>query len=271
MASLRCFGAVLVLIVSAVGTVCCAGGAIGVWVYYQSASERAQNIVARLDVALRRASTANQNIRRAVAKARADVAKTGKESADLSEGGDKGRRAAKSLKKPVQKDVSPGIKDLRGRLTTLSDAAVVVSSLLQSLQELPAGRINRIGPDQLGQWQEQAQQLTTNLGRLESLVLADGKETSGRPVAEAASQVDQVLQRCQTTVDAWQSDLDAACEAVREVQPKIGGWITLAAVGVTILCVWMAAGQISLFVHALGWLKGRPRNARDSQGSVPTT
>jgi hypothetical protein len=269
MASLRRFGAALVLIVSAVGTVCCVGGAVGVWVFYQSASDRAQAIVARLDVALRRASTANQNVRRAVSKARADVAEAGKAAGDLGKGGAKGSRAA--LQKLVRKKVGPGIEDLGGRLTTLSDAAVVVSSLLQSLQELPAGRINRISPDQLEQWREQAQQLSTSLGRLKAVVSSDEKGTSGQPVAVTVSQVNQVLQRCQATADAWQSDLDAAREAVREVQPKVGGWLTLAAVAVTILCVWMAAGQISLFAHALRWLRGRPRDARGLQGSVPNT
>jgi small-conductance mechanosensitive channel len=268
MASLRRFVGAVVLIFSAVGTVCCVGGTIAVWVFSPPASDRVQNILTRLDDGLQRASAANQNVRRAVAKARADVAAAGKESADLGKGGAKGRRATRALQALVQ-NMGPDIHHLRGRLSALSDSAVVISSLVQSFQDLPAGRINRISPEQLEQWGEEAQQLSARLRRLEAAVGSDRKEASEQLVAAAASQVDLVLQRCQATADVWQSQLDDARETVREVQAKTGGWLTLAAVAVTVLCVWVAAGQISLFTHALRWVKGRPRDTRDSRGPVP--
>jgi hypothetical protein len=66
-----------------------------------------------------------------------------------------------------------------------------------------------------------------------------------------------VLQKCQATVTDWQSDLDAARDDIAHVKAKILGWLTWAAVAVTVLCSWVAAGQISLFARALRWCRGR--------------
>jgi hypothetical protein len=268
MAVLRRLVGALALVLSAVGTLCCVGAIVGVWAFRQKTIDRAEDALARLDVGLQRASAANQNVGRAVRKARADVAEVGKESAAVKKGGEKGRLATRTLKTLIKKKVGPGVEDLSGRLSTLSDAAVVVSSLLQSLQELPAGRIERVKPEQLQQWGEQAEQLSASLRRLEAVVADKGKKTGGQPVAAAAGQVDLVLQRCQETVDAWQSYLDDARGEVGQVRERLPGWLTLGAVAVTVLCGWVAAGQVSLFAHGLRWVRGHPAAAQAGQGPV---
>ncbi len=246
------------LILSTVGVVCCAGGVIGIWMFFQDTSERVQKVFARLDVGLQRASAAVDNLQRAVGKARTDVAEAGRESVDLGQDRGKGRRVSRSLKTFIQQKVGPDVEDLGGRLATLSDAAVTVSSLLESLQELLPGRAGRrLEPGQLEHWGEEARQLSTGLRRLEAVVDEGGKETGGQQVAAATGEVDQALQRCQAKADAWQSDLDGVREEFQHVRAKVRGWVTLTAVAVTVLLVWVAAGQVSLFAHALRWLRGR--------------
>jgi hypothetical protein len=257
MTFLRRFGGALVLILSTVGMVCCVGGVIGIWVFRQAASERAQNIFARLDVGLQRASAATQKLQRAVGKARSDVAEVGKETGDLGQGGEKGRRASRTVRTLIQQKVGPNVEDLGGRLAMLSDTALTVSSLLQSFQELPPSRIGHMEPGQLERWGEESRHLSTSLRRLKAVVGEGGKETGEHQVAAATSEVDLVLQRCQAKLEAWQSDLDAAREEMRQVRAKVPGWLTLTAIAGTILLVWVAVGQISLFAHARPWFRGR--------------
>src|SRR6516162_2624820 len=156
---LRRFGGAIVLLLSTVGVLCCVAGAIGVWIFNQQASHRVQNISEQLDAGLERASVATQNAQRAVGKARAEVANVGKESTDPGGGGERSRVASRALRTLIQQ-VGPNLNDLSGRLATLSDAAVAVSSLLQSFQELPVSRTGRLKPDQLERWGDQAQQLS---------------------------------------------------------------------------------------------------------------
>ena len=252
---LRRFGGVMVLLLSAVGILACASGIIGVWMLYQSVSDKVQTIVARLDVGLQRVSTANQNVRRAIEKARADVAVVSKESPDLAGGGDKGRRASRALRAVIQQQAAPKIDDLGGRLATLSDAAAAVSSLLESIQEVPTGPRVRVEPDVLKRRADEAQQLSASIRRLEAALDDGEKGTSSREIAATTSEVDQVLERCQAAVDSWQSDLDGAREDLAHVKAQIVSWLTYVAIVMTVLLVWVAAGQISLFGRALEWLK----------------
>jgi hypothetical protein len=57
-------------------------------------------------------------------------------------------------------------------------------------------------------------------------------------------------------LDDWQSDLDAAREELARVKGEILGWLKYAAVAMTIFCLWVAAGQVSLFAHTLRWSRG---------------
>jgi hypothetical protein len=138
----------------------------------------------------------------------------------------------------------------------MNDAAVTVSTLLHSLQELPASRTGRIKPDQLERWEDEAQQLSEKLRRLEAAVGNGEKATTSTEVAGATSEVDLILQKCQARMDAWQSALEAARDDLRHAKAEILGWLTPAAIVGTLLCLWMAAGQISLFGHALRWCRG---------------
>jgi hypothetical protein len=246
----------MVLLLSTVGVLCCVTGAIGVWIFHQRASQRVQNITARLDSGLERASVANQSAQGAVGKARAEVARVGKESTDLSGSGERNRGASRALRTLIQQQVGPNLNNLSGRLATLSDAAVAVATLLQNFQELATSRTGRIKPEQFERWGDEAQQLSGTLRRLEAVVSNGEKATTSREVGATTSAVDLILQQCQARLDVWQSELEAAREEVQDVKAEILGWLTPAAIVATLLCLWVAAGQISLFVHALRWYRG---------------
>jgi len=245
----------MVLLLSTVGIVCCVAGIIGVWMFHSNASEKVQTISTRLEDGFQRASAANQNVRRAVEMARADVAKVRNESADLGGGAEKSRRATGVLRRQIRQQVGPRINDLGGRLAMCSDAAVAVSSLLQSFQELPLGQTSRIKPDKLEGLADQASQLSVTLGRLQGLVGEADKDASEKEVTVAASEMDLILQKCQSRLDDWQYNLDAAHEELLRVKAEILDWLRIAAIAVTVACAWAAGSQISLFAHALKWFR----------------
>jgi hypothetical protein len=255
MSLLRRIVAVMVLLLSAAGALCCLAGGVGVWVFRQAASEKVNTIAARLDVGLQRASVANQNVRRALEKASADVGRASKESADLSGDKAKSRRAAGVLRRSLRQDVLPGVNDLGGRLATCSDAAVAVSSLLGSFQEPTPGQAGRIHPDKLDRLAGQASQVSAAMQRLQAAVGDGDKGATETEVVDASIEVAAVLQRCQQTVDDWQADLDAAREDLPRVKAEALGWLTLGAVAVSLLCAWVGVSQVSLFAHAWGWCR----------------
>jgi hypothetical protein len=246
---------VTVLLLSAAGAIGCLAGAAGIWVFRQAASEKVDRASARLDVGLERASVANQNLRRALEKAGADVGRADREPAGPGGGNAKGRRTAGALRRSLRQDVLPGMNDLGGRLATCSDVAVAVSSLLGSFEELTPGPAGRIRPDRLESLAGQASHVSAALQRLQAAVGERDKEATEREVADASSEMAAVLQKCQRAVDGWQSDLDGAREELARVQAQALRWLTLGAVAVSALCAWLGVSQVSLFAHAWGWCR----------------
>jgi hypothetical protein len=71
--------------------------------------------------------------------------------------------------------------------------------------------------------------------------------------AQQNARADVAKGKGQGTFDDWQSELDNARSEVGRVKDEIPGWLTLAAIAVTVISVWGAVSQVSLFVHALRW------------------
>jgi hypothetical protein len=55
--------------------------------------------------------------------------------------------------------------------------------------------------------------------------------------------VDVFLQKCQSTVDAWESDLEQDRDGLADVKAKILAWLTVAAIAATVLFSSVVAGQ----------------------------
>ncbi len=255
MSLLRRFGRSIALMLSAAGTLSCIVGIIGLWLSFPSMSARVQRISAGLDGGVERASAVGQTVQRAIEKARADLAEVRKESADLGYRSSKDSRALRGLRSLIQQQVGPNIDDLSGRLATLSDAAIAVSSVLQGFQELAYRQTDRINIDQLERWKANVHQLSATMRRLEGIVNDANRETSGPLVATATSAVDLALQSCQETLDSWQSNADDFRAEVQHVTAEACRWLASAAIAATVLVLWVAVGQVSLFAHALQWCR----------------
>jgi hypothetical protein len=252
----RRFVGAIALFLSVGGIAACIGGIIGMWMLCHHLSGKVHQITAGLEGGLQRVSVATQNVQRAVEKARGDVAKVRNESAGLGNDRVKSSRESRTLRTLIQQQIGPGIEDLGGRMATLADTAAAVASVLQSFQDLPANRTGRIPPDQWERWTDEVQRLSATLRRLEGVVGNENKETNGQEVAGATSEVDLALQRCQAKVDDWQAYVDAASADVPRVKAEVLGWLTLAAIAVTLVLGWMAVGQFSLCAHVLRWCRG---------------
>lgn len=240
-----------VLLLATVGFVACLAGLAGIWMLQQTVYEKVEKITSRLEAGLQRTAVANQNVQRALEQARGRVDQVRKESADLGAGRKKNLRAARTIRALIQQQPGQDSDDLGGRLATFSDSAIAVSSLLESFQEAPLADAFRMDSDHLKRRADEARQASSILRRLE-VALADGNTESHRQeVDESAGEVNDFLRKCQATVDAWQSDLDETRDDLARVEGKIFGWLTWAAIVVTVLCSCLGAGQMSLIAHAL--------------------
>ena len=154
----------------------------------------------------------------------------------------------------IQQQAAPNIDDLGGRLATLSDAAVAFSSLLESAQKMRTGPRVGVEPESLKRQADEAQQLSVRLRKLEAALDDGDKGTSSQEVA-TTNEVDHVLEQCQVAVDNWQTDLDAVSADLARARAQVVDWMTYVAIAMTVLLMWVGAGQISLLGRAREWLK----------------
>lgn len=250
----RVLGA-MVLFLSTLGIICSIAGVLGIWMFHQAVYEKVTNIADRLEDGLERATVANQKVQRALDRAHASMDEVNKESVRKGGRDEKSRRTTSTLRALVRRQVEPSINDLGIRLDTLSDTATVLSSLIQSFQEIAPSLHDRIYPEKLEGWTDQMTQLSTTLRRLKTVVGDNDKESNGGEIATACSGVDLALQRCQAKMDDWQSGVETVREGVRGLKAQALGWLALAAITVSSVCLWAAISQISLFAHALSWCR----------------
>jgi hypothetical protein len=246
------FVAGVVLALAVVGVAASVAGAVWVWKLYDRVADRVSVIADSMDGGLQRISDATDNLQLAVERARDDLAEVREESARLGPRGQQNPAAALAIATILQQRAGPDIDALSGKLVTLSDSAVAVASLLQSYQELMISDPSRLTPEQLAEWGEDAQTLSATLRRVESVV--GSAEASGEDVTEAAVDVDRVLRRCQVRADSWHADVEGAREDFQEFRTDVRRWALKVSILLTLICVWVGAGQVSLFVHAWGWL-----------------
>lgn len=244
---------VLLLILASLGIVACIAGVVGVWIVFANTSSRVTSISEKVDAGLERVSTGNNKVRRALDRAREDVAEVRKGSTRLGTGTDRNGAVAQALRIYVREQAGPNLNELSGRLITLSDTAVAVSALLDSAQDLRSNEDAQLTSEELEEWSAEARQLSGILRRLETAVGSGEVAANPTEIADATGEVDRVLQRCQARVDGWQSDLDSTREDVRRARENLIGWLTTSAVVVTVLLVWIGAGQVSLLVHGRRW------------------
>jgi hypothetical protein len=253
---LRRLVGLIVLVLSAVGIVACLAVAVGVWWFEREAAQKVETTSTQLDAGVQRLSSATQDVRRALEKARKDVDKMNKQAAAVR-GDQEGDRAANRLvRRLIQEQVGPQLNNLDGRLAAVADASVAVASLLRSLQEMPGGQSAGITPEDLENASQRAAELSAALITLQAKVGQGEDAATAREVAAATKDVDDVLRRCEATVADWQAHLNTAKEELAHLKARILRWLLLGSVVVTVLAAWFTLAQGSLFVHAWKWCRG---------------
>jgi hypothetical protein len=248
--------AVLVMLVCLAVFVACIGVSVGSWVVRQRAIPKVQEVAGRLKDGLERASVADQEVQKALERARDKLQKVNTDSAKLSGGGEGSRLATFGLRKIIQSDAGPEINDVSGRMAMFSDSAVVVSSLLQSLQESPLGQESAIDQEQLSRMSEGASKLSAGMQKLRTSIGEGDTTASAKEVADASREVDQILQDCLTVVRDISAKLNKARDDLPRIESQVLDWMKLTAIIVTAVCSWVALSQICVFVVAWKWCRG---------------
>ena len=270
--------AVIVMIICVIFFVVGVGGVFGAWWAHGEGNQlvtdlsgltirtaqRAQETTVKIDAGLDRALTAVDNISTTV-----------KNAGDKIEQHNELIAAADKI---LNTDLLAETEKLPGPVGGLVDAATTVRATVDWLKQTSEtlNKIPFLAKQPLPNL-EGLDKIDEALTKVEKTV-QDVRDFK-KDLADKATATADILTKVPATVAKVHEDLSAAKRLVPEVQQslkeielavpqlqaRVMSYTTTAAIGITVLCVWLAVSQVSLFIHALGWFKGHGQPEAASQ------
>jgi hypothetical protein len=232
-----------------VGSALCVAGLVGVWLAYAEVMRRVDRVFGRADQSL---ADVQGNLLQAVVRLReteAELEAVRKREADLAAQPPAQRGARRELSRRAVESVGPGVGEARALLVRATEAGLLANGLLDALAELPGDR-GRVDTDRLKETADQFANLTEKTGKLTEL-LARTTPAGNDPVEPESSRAVEAVRRPIALAEAAAERLDGSRQSISEGHATLRRWIVGLAAALTVVLVWIAAGQTSLLIH--GW------------------
>jgi hypothetical protein len=254
----RVFAVVLPLL-GVLGLLGSLGAVAGLWIVKRPLEARAVHVLDRIEIALGKAGQGLRAVRESATRARQDLDEFKRTSAPESKDTKQNALAMKTLAWKVNKELAPRVSDVHATLTGVTEASVVLGSLLQDVDRLPLVRVGKVDTEEL-------QNLTRLLGevgetsRQLSALIPQEKRTDDPGAAASlhteTPAVEEALSRVQTAASAYESRVADLSSRVAAIHTALPDTLQTGAVVLTAILVWVAVSQIIVVLYGLSlWRK----------------
>jgi hypothetical protein len=262
MSIVRKIVAVIVMVVCVIMFVASLGGAFGAWWAKAEANQVVADLAGLATSTVQRAQETTTGISTGL-----DQAVTAVEtiSATVQTAGQKlesSNPIASAVEKALDTDLSPVTDRLPVSTGNLVGAVKTFQETMDRLDKIPfvgqqSPKIQKL--QKLDAALTQVEQIAKSVRDLKAS-LAAKKEIATDMVPQLTATLSDLSSNLSAVkgkvgeVDQAMSEVEAA---VPQIQSKIMSYVNAAAIGATLLFVWLAVSQVSLFLHALAWFKGK--------------
>jgi hypothetical protein len=237
----------------AIGLVLSLAGLYGVGVGYGEVVQRVDRVFERAD---RSIGGVQENLRDATARLReaeTELEGVRKREAELAAQPPQ-RPARREASRKAVESLGPGVSEARATLVKATEAALVANGLLDALAELPVVERVNVETDRLKEASAQLDELMERSTRLAEL-LARAAPANDAQVAGETSRAVEAVRRPIALAQDGSDRLEGGRQTLAAGRARILRWVNGIALALTIVLVWIAAGQLSLLVH--GWKLAR--------------
>jgi hypothetical protein len=241
--------AFLLLLIGVAGIALVAAGIVACWTKLPPLGQRASTVCERAERILGVTAESLSQVKVSLDKARADLGTIKEAEKALPQAEPAKQRLRRTASRKVAEQLSPDLGDVRQKLATLTDVAMVANSLLEGLDQVPLAHMLPLEPDQFQDAERHLSNVTRSAQRLQTMLgpLPDG----GGGVEAQTSEMQDALGRVGAKVDGLLDRVEQARDRVGGLRSDLLRWLPFAEVGATILLIWIGLGQLSLLVH--GW------------------
>jgi hypothetical protein len=233
------------------------GGIVGIWLVREPLTAKSDRILGRIEDTLRLVTHGLTDLGNALRKAEDNLHQYQKGAAK-SDGNPQNDAVLKLVAWQLKSQVAPDIGKARETLIGVSEASVVLNSLLDDVNECPTVQFDRLDPEQLHRVTHTLSRVTTSAQDL-SRLLEEGKMTDSQ---EAATRMEEGLQRVRDAVGGFDSRLTEIKTRVTDLKAQLPRRIDIGVVVLTAVFVWLALSQISLLMHGWAWLRAPAATAK---------
>ncbi len=141
-------------------------------------------------------------------------------------------------------------------VSAVTDASIVLNSLMEGLNRLPDPALVGLNTDQLKQCQLNLAEIIKSSHELSGLIeLGATDELGNLTVYLQTSVIDQVLNRIIQRLGEFREKVTALQIELTSVKTRTLHWIRVGPAIITGVSIWLAACQVSMFLLARAWFR----------------
>jgi hypothetical protein len=242
-----------------IGLLLCVAGIVGCWLAHSEVHRRVDRTFDRADSSLAQADQSLRQVGQRLTETQSELAALRRRESEMASQPPAGKSALRVLSKRAAASFNPQLGEARQMLVQATEVTLVVNGLMDALAELPLTERVNIDVDRLHSASDQLTDLNQRATKL--LALLDKAAPDGDSEIEGEStRAGELLDRILAAVGDGSNRIDSARSTVERSQAKIGLWVDRLAIVITVLLVWIGAGQLSLLVHGkkLTFARRRP-------------
>jgi hypothetical protein len=259
--------AVVMMVLSVLLAIVCVGGIVGGWVISSQLSNGIARVATGVDAGLARAEDALGRLDGAVGNARDRVAEFDEAVETAGENFVENPVILTAISERLDLGLGPAVEEVRGTVQNLREAIVVAQNTVQTLNALPfvslGGKVAddsklQALADGITELQEGVQGVRDGVreakaGAAESLVSRLGQRTA---------RLDAGLETVGAAVSGFGDRASTLRTEVAALKTKLTRWLTIAAVLITLVLLWLIYTQVVAFVLGLSVYQGKNLFAR---------
>ncbi len=244
----------LVILLSITGFLLCVAGIVATWRIKPTLTEHTRKTFDTVNTAVDLTAESLKRVNESLITAKMELQHVRTYSASSDNNPPQGNFFVRSAVRMMGQDLSPRIGNAQEKLDTVTEAAVVVSSLLRGAEDIPLVAKTPISKEELQSTSAQLASLADSAQKLNGM-LGSASPEDAQAMRETASRMDEALGRVHASTTGYEARVVRLQGDVARLEPQVFRWIDRGAIIITLALIWIALSQISMLVHGWKWFK----------------
>ncbi len=260
-------GGLVIIILSVLVMVLTISGIVGVWAVNEPLTTTILDVLKPLEEALSFAADLLERIGELVERARGVVDTIDAMAEALGANIEENRLILNLISKALGDELEPVVQTVAEVVDTVNTAATTLDNAVKVARALPFPYLDKYETEitRLEEASAEVLELTASLQDLETRADERRSETAEdivSVVTTRTSKMHAILDEVQADVDYYDAQVGDLQERVGLLKARIPLWIDLAAIVITVLLLWLALSQVSVFIHGWSFFTGQDLLAR---------